>query len=183
MNYFELIVNLVESIAWPAAAIVIALILKAPLRELVPLVQKMKYKNFEMEFGRKLAQVQSEANNTSPLSSLDVDIDQNHIFDLAQISPRAAITESWRLVEQTLLETAKKLFGEDFKFKTATFKVFRNIERHEKIDDGAVEILRELRALRNEAIHSPEFALSFESALSYSRTAGQIISYLKTIKP
>ena len=54
MNVDPSIVNLVGVLAWPVTVLVIFLSLRIPLLKLVPLLQKLKYKDFEMEFRETL---------------------------------------------------------------------------------------------------------------------------------
>ena len=178
MDWLQFISSVVDALAWPVAVVTLVYLLKNPIKELVPLLQKMKYKDFEMEFGRKLAVAREEVELGSQLEAEEV---SPQILELARVSPRAAVTEAWRWVEHATLDTAKNLLGDDFKNKTATFQVFRKLERDERIDRGAVAMMRNLRSLRNDAAHSPEFALSVDSALEYVKTARQFIGYLKTV--
>jgi len=142
----------------------------------------MKYKDFEVEFGRKLAEAREEIEIEShPRSAEEISPQEERILELARISPRAAVTEAWRWVELATLDTAKSLLGNEFNNKTATFRAIKKLERDDRIDRGAVAMMRDLRGLRNDAVHSPEFALSVDSALEYIDTARQLIGYLKTV--
>ena len=57
----------------------------------------------------------------------------------------------------------------------------RALEQDERIDRSAVSLLKELRALRNDAAHAPQFALSHDSALEYASVAENLVRYLRSI--
>jgi len=181
MNWLEFISSIISAIAWPGAVIILVIILREPLKGLVPLLQRMKYKDFEMEFGRKLAEARVEAGVKEELPMVEMTPEESRIIELARISPRSAVTEAWRLVEIASIDAARALLGDDFKNKTFTFQAIRKLERDDRIDQGAFSLLRDLRGLRNDAVHSPEFALSSEKAIEYMQMARQLIGYLRTI--
>ena len=182
MTWLEFIASFVTALAWPVAVLVIALILREPLKGLIPMLQRMKYKDFEMEFGRKLAEAREEAGVENELTSTaEPTPEEVRILELARVSPRAAVTEAWRWVELASLEAARSLLGEKFQNKTFTYQAIRKLEQDERIDRGAVLLMRDLRGLRNDAVHSPEFAIPPEAALEYARTARQLVGYLKTV--
>lgn len=182
MNWLEFISSIISALAWPIAALVLVAILREPLKGLVPLLQRMKYKDFEMEFGRKLAAAREEStveNETMITTALTPE--ETRIIELARVSPRAAVTEAWRWVELASLDAAQKLLGEKFRNKTFTYKAIRKLEQDERIDRGAVLLMRDLRSLRNDAVHSPEFAISSDAALEYAQMARQLVGYLRTV--
>lgn len=183
MNWLEFISSLVTALAWPVAVLALALVLREPLKGLIPLLQRMKYKDFEMEFGRKLAEAREEAGVENEASTeAEPTPEEVRIIELAKVSPRAAVTEAWRWVELASLDAARSLLGEKFQNKTFTFQAIRKLEHDERIDRGAVLLMRDLRGLRNAAVHSPEFAISSEAALEYAQMARQLVGYLKTVR-
>lgn len=182
MNWLEFFSSLVASVAWPVAVIVLVAILREPLKGLVPLLQRMKYKDFEMEFGRKLAEAREDAAvDDELLIDAELTPEETRIIELARVSPRAAVTEAWRWVELASLDTARKLLGEEFRNKTFTFQAMRKLEQDDRMDRGALALMRDLRGLRNDAVHSPDFAISLEAALEYAQMARQLVGYLKTV--
>lgn len=182
MDWLQFISSIVNALAWPAAFIILVFLLRNPVKELVPLLQKMKYKDFEMEFGKKLSEAREDITLVGLAESEEeISPQEERILELARVSPRAAVTEAWRWVELATLDAANNLLGSEFTNKTATFQAIRKLERDDRMDRGAVTLMRDLRGLRNDAVHSPEFALSVESALEYVETARQLVGYLKTI--
>lgn len=154
--------------------------LRKPARELFPLIQKLKYREFEVEFGQRLREVQREvaaelSENTEAPSRADT------LGVLAAVSPRAAVLEAWRDVELAALEAARFLGGESFRNKTLTFQAISLLNRLEGIEPSIIEALQDLRSLRNDAAHAPEFALSTDAALAYTTSARTVADHLRQL--
>ncbi|MFH1976988.1 MAG: DUF4145 domain-containing protein [Pseudomonadota bacterium] len=145
----------------------------------------MRYKDFEMEFGRRIEEARDEAEVELSIlfdSKHSLTLEEQRILRLAQVSPRAAVIESWRLVESAAMQTANRLISGEFNKKTMTFQAIKKLEKDAQIGSSAVSLMRELRSLRNDAAHAPEFALSRAAVIDYAATAGWLISYLENLK-
>jgi hypothetical protein len=59
--------------------------------------------------------------------------------------------------------------------------VIRALRRSQLVDPGQASIFHDLRSLRNEAAHAPDFALSPESALEYAEVARRLAEYLRSL--
>jgi len=57
---FAFISTLVSALAWPTVAIVIVLFLRKPMADLLPLLQRLKYRDMEVVFGNRIAEVKAE---------------------------------------------------------------------------------------------------------------------------
>jgi hypothetical protein len=183
MDLLNFVANIIASLAWPCSIIILIFLMRKPIRDLLPLLQRLKYKEFELEFGKRVEEVKEEIETTLPgegmriLSSPEVE----PLIKLAEISAPAAVLEAWRSVEHTAIETAQRLGGNFRSDKPLTVQAIRFLERQEFIDRNIVSLLRDLRGLRNEAAHAPNFVLSKESALEYSASAAAVARYLNSI--
>jgi hypothetical protein len=101
------------------------------------------------------------------------------IARLAEVSPRSAVLEAWRQVEDALVRTAQR-HQIDVRGRQAesTLALIRVLQQAGIIDPGKIGILHEFRSLRNNAAHGPDFALSRDSALEYARVAATVVEYL-----
>ncbi|HTV56598.1 MAG TPA: hypothetical protein VMI06_17005 [Terriglobia bacterium] len=149
------------------------------------LLMRMKYKDFEIEFGRDMAEVRAEATEELPLVEAggDQSAEEQRLADLAKTSPRAAIAEAWRQVELAAsLAVRRNEIPLRLAEVTATH-VMRSLERHRVIDPGKIGLMHDLRGLRNQAVHAPDFAVSTEAALEYVQLAQRMREYLQTARP
>ena len=182
MDTLTFISAIVSSLAWPLVLIAALVILRRPLGQLIPLLQRIKYKDFELEFGRKLDDIKSKME----LEPVEIPTDElikseERIAKLAEVSPRAAVLEAWRQLELKLScitqkqaqiqgKTVTKLSVQDAMLRLAASGV---------LTPSTSGTLRELRYLRNQSAHAPDFALSVASALEYARVAGQLAAMLE----
>ncbi len=175
MDWMTFLASVISSLAWPAVVLVIVVLLRKPLAGLIPLLQRLKYKDLELEFGERLEVLEAELLEELPAPQDAIGPPQSRVLELATVSPRAAVLESWRGVEQATQELAKRHQIALPREKARNpFQVIRALERAEVIDSSTSSAIHELRSLRNEAAHAPEFAFDRESVLSYDNLARRV---------
>jgi hypothetical protein len=160
---------------------VLVLVLRKPLRDLLPLLQHLKYRDLELDFGSSVEEVKEELEEELPAGAIPQFsvAELGSMQRLAEISPRSAVLEAWREVERAALEASQPPAGRLYPYKSLTFQAFKNLERNEALDKKVLGVLRDLRGLRNQAAHAPDFALTKESALEYAASAKRLARYLK----
>lgn len=85
----------IKALAWPTAAIVVALMVRKPVIELLPFLRRLKYKEIELEFSKELAQLKSEVTASEPATSNKsapsaTCTSSNRLLNIASISTSAA---------------------------------------------------------------------------------------------
>lgn len=185
MDWLTFIAELIKTLAWPLTVLAILILLRKPLVGLIPLLQRIKYKDFELEFGRQVREVRAEANEELPPPQKPkamIPQAPDPILELARVSPRAAVTEAWRQVEAAALDAAQRN-NVPLKYREAVspVRVIRALEKAEVVDPAPMAIFHDLRALRNQAAHAPEFALSTEAVIEYVDLARRLIEYLSSV--
>lgn len=182
MDILSFIASIVRSLAWPLFLLVLVLFLRKPLKDLIPLLQRLKYKDLELEFGRRVEEVRAEVARELPQTAHRIlpGPEISAITKLAEISPRSAVLEAWLNVEHAALEAANRL-GADLG-ASQTYQAIRFLERSDKLDRSLVSLMRDLRGLRNEAAHAPEFALGKAAALQYAESAADLSSYFRNVQ-
>ncbi|MFA6003334.1 MAG: hypothetical protein WC881_04630 [Elusimicrobiota bacterium] len=175
-------VDMIKALAWPLTTIVLAFLLREPLKALIPLITRLKYKDFELEFDRKVEELRNKAADELPIKTTEYVAPAlpAPMAKLVIASPRAAIIEAWRLVELAVVKRARRLIHGrgDEPTKVSFHEALRELENDAKIGPS-VQFLAPLRRLRNQAAHAPEFALSSESAADYAATACHFVRTLE----
>jgi hypothetical protein len=184
MNGYGLIAAIAQSIAslaWPAALVAIVWLFRRRLEDLLPKLQA-KYKDFEISF--RLAQAEKEAAALPPpLAPADPDLEptpeeRGRFEQIADISPRAAIMEMRRELEEALRGVAKE-YDLAPRVPMSLASITRMLRSRELIDRHTSALLDDLRAVGNAAAHgSNETEFSKEDALRYGKLADEIISRL-----
>jgi len=180
MNWLEFIASTVESIAWPVVILVLIVLLRKPFAELVPFLERLKYKDFEIEFAERVQEIRSQlpAEPPTPATKSQPGPEPSTAAQRAKVSPRAAVAEAWREVESAAMSAARRLGGP--RSKTLSYEAIRYLEQSDRLDRGTVSLLRDLRGLRNQVAHAPEFALSARSALEYEDAAARVAAHLES---
>ena len=107
MDIYTFIFKILESISWPVATIILVLILKRPIVELLKTYRalKFKYKDIEINFDRSIEEVSKKASEIASEEKITLEAPESlKQMELAKLSPRGAILESWILLEELILE-------------------------------------------------------------------------------
>ncbi len=184
MDGFTFISEIVKALAWPSALISLVFLLRKPIIELVPLMKKLKYKEFELEFSQEIQALQSEAIDALPKKDKHplLDMATSKALDLVSYSTRAAIIEAWIELEAAAVETASSFWNQ------SPNDVFRNdpklgeyLHQCKVLDDKQLVIYKKLRQLRNKSAHAEELSLSENDAKAYVEMASNLTRHIKNI--
>jgi hypothetical protein len=181
--------QLVGSLAWPVVVLGCVLLLRRSVLSLLPTLRSAKYGGLELEFGKRLMELESKA-ATSGLpepterpawvyESPDDWTFGEYIERLAPISPRMAIVEAWRSVEMALRGAARST-GPNSPRDLMT--IAAQLQSEGALPINAVTMLNDLRKLRNQAVHANEMALEPDQAIEFARIAERVIASIWTNK-
>ena len=118
MKWQVFVIQLLEAIAWPVALVVGITLFRRPIIKLIPTLRSARYKDLELQFGKRLDELGSQAEKAElpepearpawVYESPDEWTFRDYIERLAPISPRVAIAEAWRRVELALRDAASR---------------------------------------------------------------------------
>ena len=194
MDILTFVVELTRALAWPIAVLTLVLILRKPIRELIPLLRRMKYKEIELEFAKEIAELKAET--VAPQPALIPPPDENSVVALPQaeratgrrnellrmvtFSTRVAIMEAWLDLEAAAIDVASS-------FWTSTSgNVFKDYSRlgeyllqSKVIDHKQLDVFKRLQRLRNNAAHTQELELDESDARSYIELATALAEHIR----
>lgn len=187
MDWLSFTAEIVKATAWPAALIVVFLVLRKQFVTLLPGLESLRWKDFEARFRRKVHEVSVEARaalSDPELAKLPPPPEEHELLRLAELSPRAAILEAWIALENA---AANALRREDAPITS------KEIRQPAKLVDALVEsdlltasqggILRELRHLRNAAAHASDPKITVETAREFVQLAAAFERLLRSRTP
>ncbi len=184
-------VQLVDALAWPLAAVAIAVVLRAEVRALLGRLSTLKYKDLQADFERKLDKAEKKAETIPPpqmvgdkiySSRLDWETDAiARLTRIAEVSPRAAVTEAWAQLESAIRSAAETL-GLAATSRQPSPRLIGELLKRQTVSEQAAQIYPELRALRNEIAHVPEFSVDYPQADRYIRLAVSLAGELHVAK-
>lgn len=210
MDWMTFVVGVLKAIAWPVTLLLLAFWLRKPIRDLVPLLRKLKIKEFELDFAQAVAQLEVDARpemgEPTPSSTTSVTDDgrssqkskitapvgatsqaskprrEEEVLRLAPLSPRAAIMEAWAEVEAAAAETAASFWG-----PSNRPEIFRTMARLGEyllqckvIDAGQLVAFNKLRELRNKAVHVEELNLGVDETRRYVELAFTLANHIRS---
>ena len=179
----EHFVEIIKAIAWPASIVWLGYIFRSEVRQLIGRMSSLKYKDIEANFDKKLAKAESEAKEINiPIEkkSMDELSQAEQLMRIAEVSPRAAIVEAWTLIE---MAASKKGLKEGVAIPRMSPKMIVNyLMMSGKMPKNSIDIIDQLRMLRNQAVHMPDFALNQNEAERYLELAVQSAAIISATK-
>jgi hypothetical protein len=180
MDWLTFTATVIGSITWP----VVVLILLFPIRNriadfIAPLAQRLVKAKLpggtELEFRNELEKAEEKREalaiegklvaTETPDEAAIVGSAEDPYLKLVQVSPEAAILQSFKVVEASILENRSELPN----VKSNNLLEFvRQLHRAEVIDAQLVEQFQRVRNLRNFAVHASEpFTITTGEAIEY----------------
>jgi hypothetical protein len=190
MGILAFIASLVQSLAWPLAIVLIVFMFRQSLAKLIPGLQRLKYKDIELEFGRQLEEVKQELGPSPVPQELPGPVAEpprlpeakgtsRYYRSLAEVSPRAAILEAW-LGFELAANTAIESLEPSSKGRPLSMpRLFSVLGESGLLTSAEVDALTRLRALRNQVVHGPEPDLSIDVIADYSSLLRRITDELQ----
>lgn len=178
----ENFVALIDALAWPITLIAILLVFRSELRSVLKRISPFKHRDTELEFKSNLKiaeqeaeQTDSELNGTDSLRKQRTKLE--YITSLSEASPRAAVMEAWIAVED-VARRAAEANNLDHRSLGVGYELFEQLEKHgfQSID---LKLYSKWRALRHQAAHLPDFAISESEAERYARLALNLADHIK----
>ena len=170
----ETFVKLIETIAWPTTVIWLGYLFRSELRQLLGRLESLKYKDAEAKFNQQLREAEKVAPPASrklavsweKASARGVVTQYEQFRRIAEVSPRAAILEAWLDVEAAVYAAAERAKLE-VRGQTNVHSLARNLMSLGKVPEDVMPFFEQLRRLRNNAAHLPDFVLDEGEANKY----------------
>ena len=174
MDKLQLIASIIGSLAWPIAAILLVLILRAPLRTLLGNLTQFRYGNVEINFGREIRELGNKAKAAGLYVPEDAPRTTQGIRDSAQIIADAmclasefqasAVILAWTAVEQELMQAVMRLaISPDYPPYNAPLKNIQLLYQQGYLEADSYDLLDRMRDLRN-AVANPSRGITEISA-------------------
>jgi len=179
MDALTFIAEVVKATAWPLTVGIMLFFLRKEIAYILRYLQKLKYKDFELEFSRQMDKIRKSEVAAKPKPNNIVDEKKNRIHSFIDISPRIAILEAWLEVEKAAVEhtTGLKALYEGVQLSPS--QLARYLVRSEILDPEKAKIYNKLLALRNMAVHSTDdVVLPRHEVIEYIELAFSLAGYL-----
>ena len=183
MDWLTFTAAVIKAVAWPLTALIIILVLRRPLLNLLPLLQQLRVKGIELEFGRRVEVLAADAAAELPPAGgagSTLPPLRPPVAQLAEVSPRAAVLESWLEVRGAAVDALRRR-GVPYRSREveSPLGLRRALEEAGILDAPTLGVFDELRNLRNAAAHAPAFSIDPGSALDYARLASRLADRMR----
>lgn len=181
----ELLVNFLVGIAWPVTVVWIAYLFKGELRSLLHRMSQLKYKDVEAKFEIGLAEAEAKILSIEHAvpqlpQRLEITSKFESLRRIADVSPRAAIMEAWVLVEDA---AGRSGFVQGAAISRVNPHLFvEELVRLGKLPKGSDFVLDQMRKLRNQAAHLPDFSLNQDEADRYLQLAARMSELILNVE-
>ncbi|HEJ6164781.1 TPA: hypothetical protein SL829_002110 [Pseudomonas aeruginosa] len=178
MDWLQFSASVIGSLAWPAAVVVLVLLLRQPLAKLIPLIRTLKYKELQIDLGEQLQKVRAEVEATT--DELTPDASGLASFkSVAETDPRAAILSAWFPVERELRDMANKA---DLPPTAQVSRIIFELINKGVLDDNIGNTLLSTNRIRNDAAHLTGPDVDLEQALSMEELCRRLAVQLRKTK-
>lgn len=177
MDTLTFISSIVASLAWPLAAVVLALLFRRSIERLLERMTAAKVPGFEAEFEKKLKEAEKEADaaNLPPPPDAAASLDGR--------PPTSRVFESWLELETTLNELYCRRRGATPSKYSDIREFLYSLGAEGKLPRESISIFNKLRTIRNQVVHAkadgPE--LTPAQAEEFSLLTARLIEQLKRI--
>jgi len=189
MDIANLILQALDILIWPLLILIIVLIFKKQLIEAVESLSKIKYKDIEIEFNKKLKDAEEKASALKLPGKKEIEkisepftlqLSTEKLFELAKSYPRSAVTESWLIVEDSARRAAIDKGIDISKFRSNSMAIQKLI-RNSELPEETFELYNDLRKMRNAAAHAIEFEIDQKEATRYVDLALSLAAHFQII--
>ncbi len=158
MSGLEFTSSAISSLAWPVAAVIIAVLFRTQIAGLLNKIRKFTWGDKAVDFAEQLDKAEKTAQAIPPNPDVQPappvqGMPDERFEQLVALSPNAAIIETWGKVENAINDLARDYKVETAKLRTTT-ELVNMLKSRGLVNVQTLVIVDELRKLRNTAAHN-----------------------------
>ena len=179
-EWIDLVTSVVDSVAWPVCVGILVFLFRSNLRELINLIETVRFRGVELKFRKNVEDV---AERASLLRSSWDSITLKPIPETTTLDPGIAVIRAWASVEtaiENLTQAYQHELGKNVPRPTR-YRIDRLLEA-KIIDDQLAGILRDLNGTRNMIAHGEDVPLHYETVRLFEETAAYVESIVEQLE-
>jgi hypothetical protein len=185
MDGYQFAAAMTGSLAWPVAAVLIAAIFHTQISGLLKRIKELAWGDKKVSFADSLDKIEAKAPDIIRLphhggvALIDADepIADVRFRSLLEISPNAAILDSWSGIERSIRKLAMEsgISADLTKMTAEQMAIGLRSKGHLTIE--AMKMIAEMRKLRNRAAHEEQITIT--DALRFAELASKVERFLE----
>jgi len=178
LDWRTFIAEVLKAIAWPAFLFFTVLVFRKPLLDLIPALRRLRFKEFELEFGRELLEAERwvTALPVRPEVVRGAGTAPERLRHIATVAPTAAILEAWRDLEAAAADAAAR---RGFSVAGGIWQLFAVLQSERILTEAQASAVDSLRRLRNKVAHTDDGGITEEQALRYVEIAASLAATIR----
>lgn len=188
MDWKMFFAQIIDSLAWPLVAVFVVFLLREKITDLLPRLKKFRHKETEIEFTEGVTELvqerQAQGIQNNEVEQTEEYQDQSSFLSrLAEISPRSAVLEAFRIVEVAAAKKAARISPNIESRHAKSPLQLQKLLKDEVLTKNEFHQFDQLRRLRNEAAHTEEFDVKGMPVEAYIDIALSMASRLEAEHP
>ena len=171
------VVQIIVAVAWPVAFVTVAFGFRTEVKALLSRLKALKVSGAEVGFSELLDEASREAAVIPAMHtpSAMIDIDE----EVVSKHPHFAVIEAWRAIEAEISGLMQIVDPTIPRHEINGFRSLRMLRKTELISSDILELLQDLRRVRNAAVHDQEPNITKGQALEFLSIASRVEDALK----
>ena len=181
MDWLTFVVEMSKSLAWPVASVLIAVLFREQIAALLARMKKGKVGPAEFEFDEAVLALEQEFKPNSEVAKTSSSSPEFAPRASTEADPRTVILEAWLKVETAARKLGKKHGAEHEQLPNDTGLTIRLLRMKGVVDWEHEKLFRQLRVLRNSAVHEDEFKPLADSVVAYRSLAESLEKHFREL--
>lgn len=181
MSIFEFIVEMTKALVWPTSLLMCVLLFRRQINKALSILTRVKYQGVEMEFAHEISGLSAEVLSPRPLMR-DEEMSnlRRKLLTVAARTPRVAVIEAWRLVENQLVDKAQQLqLSVPPAVWTTPLMLSYYMSEEGIISPSQDDLINSLRALQKTAARDDSRPIKLDDAIKYIDLSLDLAASLK----
>ena len=165
MDWKQLLASMIGNLAWPATVLVMFFLVRERVGRLIEKLGTLKYKDLELDFSKikqPIMVADAEEHDSKQEKSIEIKNSEStrvfkaleeQIFEAVESAPAAAVLLAWSYVETSLSSATSRLKSEAEPASISPLQNMQVLERAGKLSPQQIDLLHEMRILRNKLAH------------------------------
>ena len=180
MELLELLTEVIGLLAWPVAAIVVALSFKSEISKFLQRVKNAKYMGVELDLEKEFSELKAEATDAGVTIMYAPSSFDRATLDSLEDAPELAFIRSWQEIENVVVSHYGSVSG--LKAKEGRFnfgKAVKYLRENGTINAELEMLIQKLRQTRNLVVHGSDVSVSRAEAFEWLGISKSVLDRLK----